>query len=533
MSEGRYSMDWLESKLDLFDSEKSGLSVDLHNRRHQTGLLSYILGGCAVLALIITAVIAIAPNAITGGLYRAGLNVDAFFIVFGIIAVACCAAAILFSKGTLRLGAIGVAGLTGILAVVAILTMQGRLRPIELNDADGLESVNRFKFGSYTLTQDIELGSDGVEIGSFAGRLNGAGHAIVGGRCLHIKNNHGSVEDIAISGASVSGGTAAILCDNNYGSITGVAVADTSVDCESGALILNNSGRVNACSVAADYKCGKSCGGIALNNIGSIDSCEFVGSFDCAGEVGGIAHTVKKGEISNCIVGGSVLNAGSGSCGVAFRQPGGSISRCFADIDFADGISGFYPICSSVLQDGKGSVTRCYAIEDPAYVVCGDCSLLSRKELNEARLLGFDFERVWYFDEQGELHLVGLAEGPLPERTEEVQPTATPTPTPAPTATPTPVPVTPEPTLSPQEMFGELDRYPTEDELFEEPLTGSVKQGHNANVRPGPGGEFRSFMRLGGGEQVKIYAKSGEWYLIGYNEVFGWVHEDMIRLDQN
>lgn len=532
MSDNGYNREWLESRLDLFDSEKSGLSLDLHNKKHRSGLLSYVLCGASALAVVFAALLAFAPNGIVRGLYGAGLNVDVVLTILGVLAVACCASAALFSCGTVRMAALAACALTFVFGVTALLTMQQRLRPIELSDAEGLASVNRFRFGNYTLTGDIELGDTEVVIKTFAGSFNGGGHTVRGEKALRFINNHGSISDLALEGARLSGDSCALFCGSNYGIISEVAVGGAEVTANEAAFVLNNSGRIVGCTVGSDYICSESCAGFALVNTGVIEGCEFNGRFDCTGSVGGIAGKLKKGRISNCIIRGRVDSSRDGSCGAAALQSGGKIEKCFVDIAFAEGVGNFYPICSSVLLDGGGSVTQCYAVSNEGYIICGDCVLIQRDELCAARLTGFDFEKDWYFDGDNVLRLRRLAEGPVPERTAEPEPTAAPDPTATPKPTATPVPATPAPTLSPEEIYGELEVYPGANDLFEQPVSGRIKGGHNANVRPGPGGEYTSvLMRIPSGEAVEVYGRNGEYCLIKYNDIFGWVNASLINMD--
>lgn len=522
MSESRYSMEWLENKLDLFDEEKSALAVELVNRRHKTGLFSYLMCGLSVLALLFAALMALAPNVITSRLYASGANVDAVLTLCGVAAVALSVLAVLFSNGTLRLVAAGISALTLVFGIIALFTMQKSLKPIELSDADGLASISRFRSGSFVLSDDIEL-DDKVAITSFAGKLDGAGHTVSG--AFTVNKNYGSINDITID--EVETDKKALLCNINYGSVTGVTVGENTVMNGSiGSVVYDNRGSVTGCRTFAEYDCEDSFGGIAYFNSGKMSCCEFAGTAN-GGVFGGIAFKQTAGAIENCMARGKAVSCTNDSGGIAHSVTGGNLDRCFADIELED------CICCAVCGDlgSKAGVTRCFAVSNEAYIAGGDCTQIPRSELCEARLLGFDFDSVWYFDKDEELRLAGLSGGSAANTEPPVPtPTAAPTPVPTPTPAPTPEP-TPTPPPSPQELYGELDYYPYASDLFDEPIPGAVKRGHNANIRPGPGPEYRIFIRLEGGEKVLVYGQSGEYYLICFNDVFGWVHQDMIKFD--
>ena len=69
----------------------------------------------------------------------------------------------------------------------------------------------------------------------------------------------------------------------------------------------------------------------------------------------------------------------------------------------------------------------------------------------------------------------------------------------------------------------------SEEEMFDEPIMGQIR-GTSVNIRSGPATSNRLVVRLDGGTEVHVIARSGEWYFIGRDDTYGWVNRDKLRL---
>jgi uncharacterized protein YgiM (DUF1202 family) len=118
-------------------------------------------------------------------------------------------------------------------------------------------------------------------------------------------------------------------------------------------------------------------------------------------------------------------------------------------------------------------------------------------------------------------------------------PTAEPSPThtlrpsamPSPSASPSPSP-SPTPTPEVEESWLDLTKYPDlevlPEEIYDDYEYYTVIARDSLNMRSGPDTTYEKIGSVPSGMKVGAVAQSGKWYLVYYDEDFGWVHGDYI-----
>ncbi len=267
--------------------------------------------------------------------------------------------------------------------------------------------------GSGSIQDSINKGSvsGGYRIGGISGRLqnggtiaecgnNGAvsGRWDAGGIVGTADHPNDTVEKCVNTGdvSLIQGGTAGYysaggIIGSSYGTLRDCinigSVSATEEETCAGGITGSNRGKVTASvnrgSVSALGMGGAYCGGIVGYNyngddVAYIEQCENLGGVSSAKYAGGIAGGATSfGEISNCCNLGCVQNA-QYAAGIA-GMGNGPMSCCYS-VDTISGVQTGDIWATSTFS--QIDVTNCYQISE-------------NRNLTDADLPGFDFERVW------------------------------------------------------------------------------------------------------------------------------------------
>ncbi len=116
-----------------------------------------------------------------------------------------------------------------------------------------------------------------------------------------------------------------------------------------------------------------------------------------------------------------------------------------------------------------------------------------------------------------------------------LSPSPTPDVSPSPTPSPTPEP-TPSPTPEAKKNWLDLTKYSElkvlPDEIYDDYVYYTVTAQDSLNMRSGPGTDYEKLGGIPGGAKVGAVADSGGWYLVYYDNKFGWVKGDYISSSQ-
>jgi hypothetical protein len=182
----------------------------------------------------------------------------------------------------------------------------------------------------FRLAKDIDLQNvstrEFIPLGAslpFTGSFDGSGHTIYNfhGRGL-FGTVAGSIRDLHLSGAMVSGGQAGALAASNRGVIQGCSVTGEVTGTRNvGGLVGSNVGKLEACAAAVQVSGGICVGGLAGYNGGSISACSAAGRVTGPTSCGGLVGSNYKDINTSCstaeVTGGTEVGGLVGTAGEA------------------------------------------------------------------------------------------------------------------------------------------------------------------------------------------------------------------------
>ncbi len=235
---------------------------------------------------------------------------------------------------------------------------------------------NEYKFASYELTADIDLGNElWTPIGngylksmySFEGDFNGNNHTITGLRIEENENNelrrfglfglvNGSVRNVKIDDSSI-----VILADGTGSDETGAIAGCVYFD-----------GKVQNCYVGENVKIEGNyiTGGVVGQVYGSLigaTSCAAVTDTSVVGMAGGIAGAVN-GEIANCLNQGNV--GGEADAGGIVGMLSGGIENCINEgsVDSEENAGGIVGVINGSITNGEVETYTINKVENQGQV---------------------------------------------------------------------------------------------------------------------------------------------------------------------